>query len=218
MNTPLFLNPLADVEKSANHLPHWEQPGRCYFITFRMADSIPAALKSQWTAERDQWLEAHPKPHTPAEIETYQQQFTARLERWLDAGHGSCILRQPPCRNIVAGALEFFNAKRYHLHAWVVMPNHVHVLVSLHEATQLCKILSSWKSYTANQLNELLNLSGSFWQEDYMDRLIRDADHFARCARYIRRNPLKAHLPPTAYTHWEDDLCRQWAPPGEGSS
>ncbi|MDB6003995.1 MAG: type site-specific deoxyribonuclease, HsdR family [Prosthecobacter sp.] len=218
MNIPLFLNRLTDVEKSANQLPHWEQPGRCYFITFRMADSIPAILRSEWTAERDQWLEAHPKPHTPEETGEYQQKFTARIERWLDAAHGSCILRQPACREIVTGALQFFEAKRYHLHSWVIMPNHVHVLMSLHEAEQLNKVLSSWKSYTANRLNELLHLSGPFWQEDYFDRLVRDADHFVRCVRYIRRNPLKAHLPSHAYSIWEDALSRQWAPSGEESS
>ncbi len=97
------------------------------------------------------------------------------------------------------------------------MPNHVHVLTSLDEGELLRKILSSWKSYTANRLNEYLGLQGSFWQEDYFDRLVRDADHFVRCVRYIRRNPLKARLQPDEYTHYEDALSRQWAP-GEGSS
>ncbi|MBN8418733.1 MAG: hypothetical protein J0L73_07460 [Verrucomicrobia bacterium] len=60
MNTPMFLNRLIDVEKTVHHLPHWEQPGRCYFVTLRMADSIPAKLRSEWMAEREQWLEAHP--------------------------------------------------------------------------------------------------------------------------------------------------------------
>jgi len=217
MNTPLFLNRLADMEKSANHLPHWEQPGRCYFITFRMADSIPADLRREWTDERDQWLAAHPKPHSLEETEEYHQRFTARIERWLDSGHGSCVLRRPDCREIVADALRFFDDKRYHLYAWVLMPNHVHVLTSLAEGELLRKILSSWKSYTANRLNEYLGLQGSFWQEDYFDRLVRDADHFVRCVRYIRRNPLKARLQPDEYTHYEDALSRQWAP-GEGSS
>ncbi len=218
MDTPRFLNPQMDVVKSANHLPHWEQPGRCYFITFRMSDSIPASLMHTWSQERDQWLKTHPKPHAPEEIEEYQQRFTARIERWLDAGHGSCPLRRPDCQGIVTQALQFFDARRYQLHAWVIMPNHVHVLLSLVEGEQIGKIVSSWKSYTAKQVNDLLGLSGAFWQEDYFDRMVRDADHFVRCARYIRRNPLKARLQPETYACWEDDLCRQWAPPAEGSS
>ncbi|WP_395730610.1 REP-associated tyrosine transposase [Prosthecobacter sp.] len=218
MNTPRFLNRHIDVEKTTHHLPHWEQPGRCYFVTFRMADSIPAKLRNEWMAEREQWLEAHPKPHSPEETGEYQQKFTARIERWLDSAQGSCVLRQSECREIIAGALQVFEARRYHLHSWVIMPNHVHVLLSLQESEQLGKILSSWKSYTANRLNDLLGLDGPFWQEDYFDRLVRDEEHFVRCVRYIRRNPIKAHLPPEAYSIWEDALSRQWAPPGEGSS
>ncbi len=217
MDTPRFLNPQMDVVKSANHLPHWEQPDSCYFVSFRMADSLPASLTHAWTLERDQWLEIHPKPHALEEIEEYQQRFNARIERWLDAGHGSCALRRTDCQDIVVQALQFFDARRYHLHSRVIMPNHVHVLLSLVEGEHLGKIVSSLKSYTAKLLNEALELTGPFWQEDYFDRMVRDADHFARCARYIRRNPHKAHLPPGTDAFWEDDLCRQWAPPGEGT-
>lgn len=218
MKTPLFLNPRAEVEKSANRLPHWEQPGRCYFVTFRMADSIPAHLLAQWTEERAVWLAAHPEPHSPEETAEYQQIFTARIERWLDAGHGCCALRRTDCRDIVVSGLRYFDAQRYYLHAWVVMPNHVHVLLSLEENSQLGKVVSSWKSYTAKELNKLLGAQGAFWQEDYFDRMIRDADHFARCVRYIRRNPAKAGLKADSFAHGEDDLARRWAPPGEGAS
>lgn len=218
MKTPLFLNPLADVRKSANRLPHWEQPGRCYFITFRMADSIPAGLRVQWTEERDAWLATHPKPHTPEDTAEYQQRFTARIERWLDAGHGSCVLRRQDCRTIVVNGLRYFDGQRYHLHAWIVMPNHVHVLLSLEDGSLLSKVVSSWKSYTAKELNKAQGLQGTFWQEDYFDRMIRDADHFARCVRYIRRNPAKAGLSEDAYSFGEDNLARQWAPEGGGSS
>lgn len=215
MKTPLFLNPLADVEKSVNRLPHWEQPGRCYFVTFRMADSIPAELRSQWSQERAVWKAAHPEPHSPEETAEYQQLFTARIERWLDAGHGFCALRRLDCRDIVVNGLRHFDGQRYDLHAWVVMPNHVHVLLSLEESSQLGKVVSSWKSYTANELNKVLDAQGAFWQEDYFDRMIRDADHFVRCVRYIRRNPAKAGLNANDYSHGEDELARRWAPAGE---
>lgn len=212
MKTPLFLNSRAAVEKSANRLPHWEQPGRCYFVTSRMAYSIPADLRAQWTEERDVWRAAHPEPHSPEETAEYQQLFTARIERWLDACDGLGALRQPGCRAIVANGLRYFDGQRYHLHAWVVMPNHVHVLFSLEESSQLGRVLSSWKSYTAKELNKVLGAHGAFWQEDYFDRMIRDADHFVRCVRYIRRNPAKAGLSAHSFTHYEDDLSSQWAP------
>jgi hypothetical protein len=64
-----FFNPFAEIERTANKLPHWQQPGATYFITFRLSDSIPAELRNRWQAERDQWLLHNPKPWS-AEVAT----------------------------------------------------------------------------------------------------------------------------------------------------
>ena len=68
MDAPCFFDPFAEIEKHQNFLPHWQQPGATFFITFRLADSIPADLRAQWQAERAAWLTLHPEPRTP-EIE-----------------------------------------------------------------------------------------------------------------------------------------------------
>ena len=91
-------------------------------------------------------------------------------------------------------ALLHFDEARYRLHAWVVMPNHVHVLITPFEGFTLSTILHSWKSYTAKEANRLLHRNGQFWQEEYFDRYIRTEEHYRRAVEYIESNPVMAGL------------------------
>ena len=100
-----------------------------YYVTFRLADSLPQSLLKQWQAERTRWLELNPRPWSAEVMREYARRFQGPVEKWLDAGHGSCALRDPAKREIVSNALRFFDGERYALDAFVVMPNHVHALV-----------------------------------------------------------------------------------------
>jgi putative transposase len=133
----------------------------------------------------------------------YDRLFTARIERWLDAGHGACPLRAPEHAALVGGALAHFEGERYGQHAWIVMPNHVHALVSLHREWTLEELVRSWKIFSARRINPALGQHGTLWQKDYFDRIVRDEDHFWRAASYIRANPTKANLRPGEYLLWE---------------
>ena len=62
MNELRFFNPYAEVRHTENRLPHWQQEGAVYFVTFRLADAIPAQLRYQWEDEREVWLKFHPEP------------------------------------------------------------------------------------------------------------------------------------------------------------
>ena len=84
----------------------------------------------------------------------------------LDCGHGKCVLRQPAIAQIVSKSLRHFDGDRYHLGDFVVMPNHVHLLVCLINETDIEKQCYSWKKYTAMQINRVLSQSGRFWQEE----------------------------------------------------
>src|SRR6201995_2540612 len=108
-----FFNPCAKIAQTKNRLPHWQQTGAVYFITFRLADAIPAALRRQLETEREAWLLLHPKPWSAKTEQEYHQRFSAAVERWLDAGHGSCVLQQPRCAAVVANALQHFDGERY---------------------------------------------------------------------------------------------------------
>ena len=203
MNT-FFFRPSEEILKTRNRLPHWQQPGATYSLTFRMADSIPASLRDQWEDERAAWLKMHPEPWDDKTEREYHQRFTAAMQRWLDAGYGSCLLRRPDASALVAGALAFFDGDRYLNHSWVVMPNHVHVVVTLHAERILEDVLHSWKSYTSHQLAKRFPAAPNpFWQRDYFDRIVRDAEHFANCIRYVRQNPVKANLRDGQYRLYE---------------
>lgn len=189
-----FFNPRAEIEKHTTVLPHWEQPGASYFVTFRMADSVPKAKLDEWRLQRDHWLTAHPRPWSAETEAVFHRQFSAVIDGWLDLGNGSCVLRQADTARIVGDALRFFEGQRCVQHAWVVMPNHVHARFTLLGDHHLDALIHSWKSFTANKILRLLDQSGGFWQRDYFDRLIRDNAHFQNCVRYIRKNPRKARL------------------------
>jgi putative transposase len=206
-----YFNPFDHVEKSFNHLPHWEQIGASYFITFRLADAVPLRLRKEWERERKAWLGQHPEPWD-AETETeYHLRFSLRMDKWLDAGHGACHLRRASCRDIVQARLERSENSATCLHAWVIMPNHVHVLMTIREGAPLSSVLQDWKGGSSFDLNRVLGRKGTLWQKDYFDRLIRDGDHFANCVRYIRANPTKARLKAGEYTHEESELARLFA-------
>jgi REP element-mobilizing transposase RayT len=120
---------LTRVDRRQRYLPHWEQAGCTYFLTWRMADSVPESVLRPWLEERARFRESHPEPWDTATLKTYNTLFTRRMEEWLDAGHGSCALRAPEARAIVERCLRYHQGQRYDLSAWVIMPNHVHVLV-----------------------------------------------------------------------------------------
>jgi REP element-mobilizing transposase RayT len=203
-----FFNPYADIRQTKNRLPHWQQTAAVYLITFRLADAVPSRLRSQWEGERAAWLKVHPEPWSKEIEREYHERFSGAIERWLDAGHGACLLRRPECAQIVAGTLRHFEGQRVIMISSAVMPNHVHALFVQNPEWPLEKLIQSWKRFTAREINKLLKRSGSLWQRDYFDRLVRDEKHFANCVRYIRRNPEKASLSEGEFLLWESETAR----------
>jgi type I restriction enzyme R subunit len=165
-----------------------------YFVSWRLADSLPKEKLARWTEEKNLWLQRNPPPWD-LEIESeYHERFSHTVDDWLDAGEGSCIFADPPLAHCVSDALLHHNDQRYVMDSFVVMPNHVHTLFHLIEPHRLETIVKSWKGFTARAINQHLNRRGRLWQEDYWDRLIRDEGHLLKCREYIRDNPIKARL------------------------
>ena len=198
-----FFNPYAEIRHTGSRLPHWQQQGAVYFVTFRLADSIPSRLRDRWQTEREAWLKVHPEPWAIETEREYHQRFSGAIERWLDAGHGSCLLRRRDCAQVVAETLRHFEGERVVMISLVIMPNHVHALFVQNPEWPLEKLTQSWKRFAARQINKLLERTGNFWQRDYFDRLVRDEKHFVNCVRYIRRNPEKASLSKYEFILWE---------------
>jgi len=204
-----FFNPFVDVEKHTTVLPHWEQPGASYFVTFRLADSLPRQKLDDWKRDRDAWVAAHPRPWSEGDECEYHERFSSTIEHWLDAGQGRCVLRAPNVAQIVGDALNHFEGVRCVQHAYVVMPNHVHALFTLLGDHRLEALLHSWKSFTANKIHETAGAQGRLWQRDYFDRLVRDLSHFSNCVRYIRRNPVKANLKEGEFLLYESEWAKR---------
>lgn len=198
-----FFNEFVEVAKTENRLPHWQQDGSTYFVTFRLNDSIPKALMDKWTAKRDRWILDHPRPwDEETEIE-YHNLFSKEIDRILDAGHGGRVLAKREIAAIVGEEFARFEGVRYMLHAYVVMPNHVHIVFSLTEGVTVHKVVGSWKRMSARKINEALGKQCALWQKDYFDRIIRSWEHMLRVARYVRRNPAKVKLREGEYLLYE---------------
>jgi REP element-mobilizing transposase RayT len=160
------------------YLPHRDEPGLVQFVTFRLVDAFPEERRSEWEAllkiEEDR-----------------KRRF--ELEAYLDKGRGACHLRNPDIAAIVENALRHFHGERYDLRAWVVMPNHVHLLFEVQE-TPMSELVDAWKGFAAKEANKRLGRKGQFWQDGYWDTYMRDEAHEEKAKRYIENNPVKAHL------------------------
>ena len=198
--------PDAETDKSRVFLPHWEQQGCTYFVTWRMADSIPMEKLRALQTERATWIAEHPKPWDDSTWKEFGQRFEGRVQDWLDQSEGSRFLVDTEARRIVSDALHFFDGQRYLLGDYVVMPNHVHVLFSPLPGHELKKLRHSWKSFTSKEiLKDWPQAPNPFWLMESFDHIVRSESQLRHFQDYIRQNPVKAHLTPESYTHWEPE-------------
>jgi REP element-mobilizing transposase RayT len=179
-------------------LPHLKKEGGTYFVTFRQAGTLPKEVLIRFKRERDVILQeamAAKRPLTWREQEELFRWYSSRVDKYLDAGHGVCHLRDPDLADIVAGAIRFFDGQRYELHAWVVMPNHAHVVVWPMAGYTLSAILHSWKSFSSHKINDRLPKKVvPFWQSESYEHLVRDVEDLDHCCRYTLMNPVNARL------------------------
>jgi REP element-mobilizing transposase RayT len=193
-------NPLRSGVHHRGYLPHVKREGASYFVTFRLNDSLPKAVLLKIQAERAERLrrlEARQASRVASEdsVENIERDYFRKVESFLDRGSGECVLRRPEIARLLADALRFFEGERYRLDAWVVMPNHVHVVLWPMPNHTLSEVLQSWKRFTAREANKLLGRVGrTFWQPESYDHWIRDDAEHARCCRYTVHNPVKAGL------------------------
>jgi hypothetical protein len=184
-----FLDLDAPVSRTRRNLPHWSQVGKLYFVTWRLADSLPNEARMLVEADRKAWLKKHgdrPVSELGHRLKReWYRLFHHRVQRWLDAGHGACVLRDTGACGIVAGALRHFHGVRYHLGSFTIAGNHVHALVAPNEGVELSAVMHSWKSFTANAINRALERQGPLWMDEYFDRLLRNELHLERVEAYI---------------------------------
>jgi len=191
-----FFRPSDDLAIHHGHLPHWRQHSVTYFITTRLADSMPQEKILEWQTRRDAWLATHhlEKPSDVHRLPENQQHefhatFTQQWHRWLDAGFGECLLLRSDVRERLMARLLLEDS----LDAWVIMPNHLHALITP-EGRSLGQVMQDWKGGSAFEINRLLGRSGPLWQKETYDHIVRSEAQLRHYRRYIAENPIKARL------------------------
>jgi len=214
-------DPQSEVERTCRNLPHWFQSGVATFLTFRTADSMPREVIERWEEEQKKWLCQHgldttlvagtsSLAHLPVPVQLEFRRMRDRLWHWsLDSCHGECLLRQPELARIVGDVLRYFDGDRYDLDSFIIMPNHVHLLVQFRLPTTLRSQTQSWLRYSAREINKLLGRSGTFWQSEPFDHLIRSPEQFEYLQRYLAENPQKANLREGEYLFWTRETHSQ---------
>lgn len=196
---------LNDQTQAHADLPDWFQPGSTFFVTQCLGDSMPWRLLDQQKREITEWAKQHginsQRPDWRATVaknpeldDEFRKRFRTQYERWLDEGYGSCVLADPENAEIMVSSMRFFDGEKLHLGPFVVMPNHVHVMLSVINGDGPQRIGSNWRRYTATQINRRLNKNGRLWQPDPFELPIQSADSFVRFRRYIFENPSRAKL------------------------
>ena len=183
-------------------LPHLYRADQPVFLTWRLFDSLPP----------NRWF--------PQSILSSGKQF-AILDRLLDeARSGALYLRQPAVADAIVETIRYQAEalKNYALHAFVIMPNHVHLLLSPN--IELPKLTKSLKGFSAKRANEILARTGtSFWQEESYDRLVRDRTEFHRIRTYIEQNPVRAGLVKSASEYlWSSASATRRSPADQRSA
>jgi REP element-mobilizing transposase RayT len=161
------------------NLPHWLPEGKHLFLTWRLHGSLPVVVLNAMRENRE--LAAG-------------REFV-RFDQYLDgAGFGPIWLKEPGVAKLVTNNIEgVVRAGWCAVHAYVIMPNHVHLL--LEPKIELKEITKAIKGRSARECNMLLRRTGRpFWQEESHDHWIRNAQSFEKIRRYIERNPVSAGL------------------------
>jgi type I restriction enzyme R subunit len=172
-------------EATERMLPHWSLANIYTFVTWRLADALPQAKLQEWTTSRDTWLLNHPKPWDEVTEGLYAEKFGDELEKWLDAGHGCCVLKDTAINEIMEKSILHFHGERYKIIAYAIMPNHVHVLFHPLAGWDVSSLIQGWKSFSAHAVNKALARKGPLWQQESWDRLIRNELHLAWVISYI---------------------------------
>ena len=196
------------------NLPHWQPKGAEFFITFRLAGSLPKEAIDQLKQKSKEFREKCRNTNLTAEK---RNQFEAKLFRICDhlldnSSSGPVWLSNDNVAQIVTDTLHFYDRQRYDLYAFSIMSNHVHLVLRHIQKNYdvdlpVTVIMKLIKSYTGKECNKLLKRNGKFWQNESFDRLIRDDYELENVISYTLNNPVKANLV-SDWRDWPYTYCK----------
>jgi REP element-mobilizing transposase RayT len=218
---------LEKKEAYKNILPHFQQPGQAYFVTFCLWNAVPHGALINYTNKLgeiklqieyrkrhhlyDQMLTELTKDYYQLRkryIKAYDDLLAQRVDRTID-------LNKTELAEIISKALTFWGGTRIDNYAWCIMPNHVHWVFKTRKTdtngqpVYLSEIMESVKKHTAKEINRAIGRQGHFWQKESFDTTIRDDKHLYRAIEYTLNNPVTAR-----YVNDRKDWLGSW---GSGS-
>ena len=197
--------------RKRQRLPHWQTRNGIQFVTWRLNDSLPESVVRDLEERRERRF-GEPRlagALTKDELLRIDRDGFDEIDRELDRGKGSCFMNDPRVADIVEKAIYFFDGDRYRILSESVMPNHVHVIFRTLGDNALWDIIKSWKRHSARESNRVLNRTGTFWQQGYYDRLIRDSRELSDRIRYVLNNSTKAGLQNWRWNGFNSEAIRE---------
>jgi putative transposase len=193
-------------------LPHWDTAHGLYFITFRLLDAIPLATYVRLERQKHAAIAAAEKLTDGRErdsaIAIAERDFRGGIEICLDEGHGDCVLANPAAARAAHEKLLALGRDLMVLIAHAIMPNHVHVVMGLGER-DLGTTMQRIKGGMSFDVNHAVGRTGTLWDGDYYDTLIRDQTHLQNAISYTMNNPTKARLTEWPWTFFSEDGMRR---------
>ena len=199
-------------------LPHIHPADGIFFITFRLADSLPIQVIHQFMEEKNfeklrirLQYEGILKKELLYEIE---KNYFNKFDKLLSMDTTNCWLNQDKIAQLIANKLHSYDKHRYLLICYCIMPNHVHMLVNMKDFISvntsnrsgrtryypLTNVLRLMKGSTARIANKMLDRSGAFWQHESYDHYVRSENEYNKIIEYILQNPVKSGI----VTDWRD--------------
>jgi putative transposase len=217
------------------NLPHYQPPNATYFISFRLAGSLPVEiirLKEEREAEEKRLTVIVHKNEQAKKISEEQNRHFSKFDALLDKGStGPMWLKDDRVASIVAEAMHYRDGAEYELIAYCIMPNHVHLVIYMfenveqtsvcsngHDRTEvrstahfqnykLVRVLRNFKGSTSREANKILQRSGAFWQHESYDHVVRDGKELDRIISYVLNNPVKAGFV-DEWRKWKWSYCK----------
>ncbi len=197
-----------------SHGPHYQFRDSIVFITWRLAGTLPShilKLFQQLTSENDdkaRTCELRRIKQENVRLFRLYQDYDLELAKWSAPGFS---LNEDRFAKIITGAFHYYDSKKYELHSYCVMSNHVHLLIralpnengSIYHISEIIRLL---KSYTAHEIDKTINQTGQLWDAFHFDRIIRDERNYANVINYIMYNPVTAGLVDSP-DKWRDSYC-----------
>lgn len=192
------------------NLPHWHPPNATYFVTFRLAGSLP--LETLEALHRERELAEHKLRASLQgealrdEVYRLSKRMFARYDDLLANSKGPRWLADERIARIVQDEIHSLHPDTYHLIAYCIMPNHVHLLIDLQDIpepkplkegqhyTALSHAMKLLKGRTGYACRKQIGGHGPFWQRESYDHVVRNSRELENIIRYILNNPVKAGL------------------------